>query len=159
MIGAAICDFFGRKEGDFSSLAPLPTSKQQLEEELKVWRNTLRQIANIVAHMMKTSSLFVNLVTSVTKAVMPFWLALSPGDKDLNKEKISNIMKKATRFSEAIFERHRHLVKLVNGALGKGQFDAQAVGDFALGVSDFSKQELASQSSFVSSVLEDLPKK
>lgn len=148
-----------RQQEGLASQLEVGAKAEQSEEELKEWRNSLRHIANVVAHMMKTSSLFVNLVVSMAKLLLPSLQANSPGDSTLIKETFSTVVRKAARWSESIFERHRQLVKLVNRATGSAHFDASVVCEFASDVSLFSKQELGSQSSFVNSVLEEFGKK
>lgn len=154
----AIKDIFGinlPKEA-ISGSKPLKTPSKSYDS--KTWRNSIRHIANVAAHAMKTSSLLVNMVVVFTKFLSNTHPQIdqSLATQESHRQKMAGTLKKAAVFSEAVFERHRQLVKLVNSATGREEFDLDHFSEFAQAVADRSRQELESQGSFVTQVTADL---
>jgi hypothetical protein len=154
----AIKDIFGfklAKEGSSAS----KTLKTPLQgNDSKIWRNSIRQIANVAAHAMKTSSILVNLIVVFAKFLSNNQPQVdqTASPHESQRQKLAGTLKKAAAFSEAMFERHRQLVKLVNSATGKPEFDLDHFSEFAQAVADRSRQELESQGAFVTQVTADL---
>lgn len=112
--------------------------------EDKEWKNCIRHVANIVSHMMKTSSILANFVVAVTKTTS------MPKDAKLA------IRQSTAKFTEAIFERHRLMVKLVGRHQSAEDKSMSCLLKFADKVSEQSKAEIGSQEAYLSLMLDTL---
>ena len=117
------------------------------EVDGKTWRNTLKHIVNIVSYMMKTSSVFANFSTAVSREVMP------------PSEKRSALKYKTVRFTEKIFERHRLLVKVISKYQSSDYCSLRTLAEFSQKVSESSKEELQAQEDYLETMLELIGRK
>lgn len=100
----------------------------------------MKHIANIVSYMMKTSSLLTNFAVVMGKTIQT------------TADKRSSVKQKTLKFSEDIFERHRSMVSLLKSNEDSSLASMRHLSQFAKKVSEASKDELASQESYVATV-------
>jgi hypothetical protein len=128
------------------------------EVDGKDWRNCIREIANIAAHSMSTSSYLLTLVTSFSKYLQARAKQGSPtsSQPDSERKYFTAVVGQITSFKEDVAERHRQLVKLVTKATKTSNMQVSGLFEFAKKIDDSSKNELEAQSKFVKAVLAEL---
>ena len=126
-----------------------PRKSEHNTMDTKELRNLLKNIANLVSYMMKTSSIFTNFAALFCKKGTGSTSAV---------DRRPQIKEVSVKFSEDIFERHRLLVKLIkNFETNQNRSDMVPINllvSFSRKVSEAGKQELSCIESYLSSIIE-----